>query len=426
MELYLNNFQLRDFLEGIVAICRIRAEQKGILLTYRVLSPLPKLIRADEKRLRQVLINLLSNAVKFTENGQVTFKVGYVNSFEDSGWNHELTAPTQSSKLIAPNSYKLRFQVEDTGVGITQEHLQEIFLPFRQVGDRYRQIEGTGLGLAISRQLVQLMGSDINVQSTPGKGSTFWIDLDLAEVDCAADIASPDHRCVRGFKGGKRKILVVDDREENRLVLTNMLQPLGFEVVEAIDGREGLHKAHQFRPDAILMDLVMPVMDGFEATRQIRMSPSLQQTVIIATSASAFDMDREQSREVGCHDFLPKPIHEAELLERLSLHLKLEWIYEESSAERKDSVQPTLVEGQSPQAPNTQDASPLIAPPAEEIAALLHLAMMGDLKAIAEQAAKLETLDPQLIPFATHLRQLAKGFKARQIREFIKQFQRSE
>ena len=443
MELYLNNFQLRDFLEGIVAICRIRAEQKGILLTYRVLSPLPKLIRADEKRLRQVLINLLSNAVKFTENGQVTFKVGYVNSFEDSGLNHELTAPTQNSKplrgtspysekvpntdaLHTPNSSKVRFQVEDTGVGITQEHLQEIFLPFRQVGDRHRQIEGTGLGLAISRQLVQLMGSDINVQSTPGKGSIFWVDLDLAEVDCRSDIASPDRRCIRGFKGGKRKILVVDDREENRLVLTNMLQPLGFEVVEAIDGREGLHKAHQFRPDAILMDLVMPVMDGFEATRQIRMSPDLQQMVIIVTSASAFDMDRQQSREVGCHDFLPKPIREAELLERLSLHLKLEWIYEESSAQRKDSARPTLPEGQSPQAPNTQDASPLIAPPAEEIAALLHLAMMGDLKAIAEQAAKLETLDPQLIPFATHLRQLVKGFKARQIREFIKQFQRSE
>ncbi|MBD2013428.1 AAA family ATPase [Microcoleus sp. FACHB-53] len=436
MELYLNNFQLRDFLEGIVAICRIRAEQKGVLFTYKVLSSLPRLIRADEKRLRQVLINLLSNAVKFTENGEVTFKVGYVDNFEGSA----LTQNSKSLRGASPysekvpntdalhtqNSSKLRFQVEDTGVGITQEHLQEIFLPFRQVGDRYRQIEGTGLGLAISRQLVQLMGSDINVQSTPGKGTIFWVDLDLAEVDCPSDIASPDRRCVRGFKGCKRTILVVDDREENRLVLINLLQPLGFEVIEAIDGRDALHKAHQFRPDAILMDLVMPVMDGFEATRQIRMSPSLQQTVIIATSASAFDMDREQSREVGCHDFLPKPIHEAELLERLSLHLKLEWIYEESSAERKDSVQPTLLEGQSPPAPNTQDASPLIAPPAEEIAALLNLAMMGDLQAIAERAATLETLDPQLIPFATHLRQLAKGFKARQIREFIKQFQRSE
>jgi predicted ATPase/signal transduction histidine kinase/DNA-binding NarL/FixJ family response regulator/tRNA A-37 threonylcarbamoyl transferase component Bud32 len=436
MELYLNNFQLRDFLEGIVAICRIRAEQKGILLTYRVLSPLPKLIRADEKRLRQVLINLVSNAVKFTENGEVTFKVGYLDSFECSA----LTQNSKSLRGASPysekvpntdalktrNSCKVRFQVEDTGVGITQEHLQEIFLPFRQVGDRHRQIEGTGLGLAISRQLVQLMGSDINVQSTPGKGSIFWIDLDLAEVDCTSDIASPDRRCIRGFKGYKRKILVVDDREENRLVLTNMLQPLGFEVVEAINGREGLHKAHQFRPDAILMDLVMPVMDGFEATRQIRMSPDLQQMVIIVTSASAFDMDRQQSRIVGCHDFVPKPIREAELLERLSLHLKLEWIYEESSAERKDSARPTLPEGQSPQAPNTQDASPLIAPPAEEIAALVNLAMMGDLQAIAERAAKLETLDPQLIPFATHLHQLAKGFKARQIREFIKQFQKSE
>jgi CheY-like chemotaxis protein len=357
--------------------------------------PLPQLIRADEKRLRQILINLVSNAVKFTENGEVTFKVGYVDNFEGSALNYELTDPTQNSPTLGgaspdwekvPNTdtlkthsfSKLRFQVEDTGIGITQEHLQEIFLPFRQVSDRHRQIEGTGLGLGISRQLVQLMGSDINVQSTPGKGSIFWVDLDLAEVDAPSDLASLDRRCVRGFKGCKRKILVVDDREENRLVLTNMLQPLGFEVVEAIDGRDALHKAHQFHPDAILMDLVMPVMDGFEATRQIRMSPSLQQTVIIATSASAFDMDRQQSREVGCHDFLPKPIHEAELLDRLSLHLKLEWIYEDSSAEGKDSDRPTLPEAESPQAPNTQDASLLIAPPTEEIATLLHLAMMGD------------------------------------------------
>jgi CheY-like chemotaxis protein len=389
-----------------------------------VLSPLPKLIRADEKRLRQVLINLLSNAVKFTENGQVTFKVGLVTDFvadTNEFFKTDNTEPSATS--VAPCNVKLRFQVEDTGMGITREHLQEIFLPFRQVGDRHRQIEGTGLGLAISRQLVQMMGSDINVQSTPGKGSIFWIDLDLVEVDCTSDIASPDRRCIRGFKGGKRKILVVDDREENRLVLINLLQPLGFEVLEAIDGREGLHKARQFQPDAILMDLVMPVMDGFEATRQIRMSPGLQQTVIIATSASAFDMDRQQSREVGCHDFLPKPIHEAELWERLSLHLKLEWIYED-----EDKGTKRLGDKEISYPPISPSPHPpiLLAPPAEEIAALLNLAMMGDLQAIAERAAKLETLDPQLIPFATHLHQLAKGFKARQIREFIKQFQISE
>jgi CheY-like chemotaxis protein len=292
------------------------------------------------------------------------------------------------------------------------------------VGDRHRQIEGTGLGLAISRQLVQLMGSDINVQSTPGKGSTFWVDLDLAEVDCPSDMmTSPDRRCIRGFKGSKRKILVVDDKEENRLVLTNLLQPLGFEVVEAIDGQDGLHKACEFQPDAILMDLVMPVIDGFEATRQIRMSPDLQQTIIIATSASAFDMDRQQSQEVGCNDFLPKPIHEAELLERLSLHLKLEWIYED---EDKGTKRLGDKEISYPPISPSSHLPILLAPPAEEIAALLDLAMMGDLQGIGERAAKLETLDPQLAPFASHLRQLAKGFRARQLREFIKQFQRSE
>ena len=435
MELNFNDFQFPEFLEGLVAICRIRAEQKGILFRYKMLSLLPKWVHADEKRLRQVLINLLGNAVKFTETGEVTFKVGVVGNGEDarglaiatlSGMENteEFNQfPIPNSQFLIP---KIRFQIEDTGIGMTQEHLQEIFLPFRQVGNRNQQIEGTGLGLAISRQLVQLMGSDINVQSTPGKGSIFWVDLELAEICHLPNVVTTNRRSICGFKGDRRTILVVDDKPENRLILINLLQPLGFEVVEAIDGREALHKAREFQPDAILMDLVMPVMDGFEATRQIRMSPDLQQTIIIATSASVFDMDRQQSQEVGCHDFLPKPIREAELLERLSLHLKLEWIYEDAIAERKDSARPTLLEGQSPTIPNTPHASLLIAPCAEEIAALLDLAMMGDLQGIAERAAKIETLDPQLVPFATHLRQLAKGFRARQIREFIQQFQRSE
>lgn len=407
MELQLGDVLFPEFLDGIIRICRVRAEQKGILLTYKTLSPLPKLVMVDEKRLRQVLLNLLGNAVKFTEKGEVTFTVGYVSSFIDGA--------TKNSATTHANHF--RFQIKDTGIGITQEHLQEIFLPFRQVGRQHWQPEGTGLGLSISRQLVHLMGSDIEVQSVPGQGSSFWFDLSLGEVNRRPEMSYCDRR-IYAYKGDRRKIMVVDDKAENRSVLINLLQPLGFEVLAATNGREGLQQAVEFQPDLILMDLVMPGIDGFEATRQIRLLPALQQTIVIATSASIFDMDRQQSQEVGCNDFLPKPIRETELLERLGHYLQLEWIYEEIESDGTPMSPSYALEASNPTPPAS-----LSAPPPEELAALLHLAMMGDLKGLTERAANLERQDAQWLPFATRLHQLAKGFKMRQIIEFIKQFQ---
>jgi signal transduction histidine kinase/CheY-like chemotaxis protein len=439
MELYPEEFHLPEFLNGIYEICRLRAEQKGIPLIYQTRCPLPKFIRADKKRLRQVLMNLLSNAVKFTEKGSITFKVGY-------------------------QERKLRFQVEDTGIGIAPEQLEEIFLPFQQVGEPRRKIEGTGLGLTISRQLVQLMGGELKVKSTLGKGSVFWLDLDLAEVSQQSDAANADERTIIGFVGSKRKVLVVDDQWQNRSVLVNLLEPLGFEVVEASDGLDGLNKACEFKPDLIFMDLVMTVMDGFEATRRLRMLPELNGVVVIAISASVFNFDRQQSREVGCDDFLPKPIREEDLLDRLQVHLGLEWVYEadelnvgrlkvnSSNLPLRETLPFGFSSGVREQASNlplrgtlgeqpsnlplpfgnacgvreTLGEQPstveLIAPPPEELALLLDLAMRGNLRGIVERAARLEELNKQWVPFATHLRQLAKGFKGKQILEFLKQY----
>ncbi|MEI2582681.1 ATP-binding protein [Scytonema sp. PRP1] len=384
MELYPKNFHFPEFLEAIAEICRIRAEQKGIELIYETLTPIPKAVRADEKRLRQVLINLLGNAVKFTEQGYITFKVGY-------------------------HQEKFRFQVEDTGIGIAKEKLEEIFLPFQQVGEKIRETEGTGLGLTISRQLAELMGGDLKVESTLGKGSVFWLDLDLPEVEWI-DVADISENNIIGFKGLKRKILVVDDKWANRSVLVNMLEPLGFEVLEATDGLDGLNKAHQFQPDIILLDLVMPVMDGFEATRRLRMMPELEGVVVIAISASVFDFDHQQSREVGCDGFLPKPVREADLLEKVRVHLGLEWVYEEIDTKVQLSSENSGL--------SSQDS--LVVPPAQEVASLLDLAMRGDLKGIIQETTRLEELDQQWVPFATHLRQLAKSFKGKQIRQFLK------
>jgi CheY-like chemotaxis protein len=397
MEIYPNDFQFPAFIEGITELFRIRAEQKGLTLNYETLSPLPKSIRADEKRLRQILINLLGNAVKFTEKGSITLKVGYYQG-------------------------KLQFQVEDTGIGIAANQLEEIFLPFQQVGEYSRNTEGTGLGLAISSQLVNLMGGELKVESTLSKGSIFGVNLDLPEIYQDTDVTNQEEGNIISFKGSKKKILLVDDRWANRSVLVNLLQPLGFELAEASNGQEALNKACEFKPDCILMDLVMPVLDGFEATRRLRKLPEFADIVVIAISASVFNMDQQQSREVGCNDFLPKPIRETELLEKLRIYLGLEWVYEDKSEVKniKEEKQNSL-----PTSSLTLQTA-LIAPPAAEIATLLNLAMMGDLQGIVEQAAKLEALDQQLLPFTTHLRQLAKSFKVKQVLDFIKQYQSEE
>ena len=189
-------------------------------------------------------------------------------------------------------------------------------------------------------------------------------------------------------------------------------------MVEAKDVLDGLNKAQEFKPDVIFMDLVMPVMDGFEATRRLRTSLELADVVVIAISASVFDFNQQQSHQAGCNCFLPKPFREADLLETLRVHLGLEWVYEE-----KDEVGRMKDEKENPL--HTSDLTlqtSIVAPPTEEIAALLDLAIRGDLRGIVKQAERLEALDQQWVPFATHLRQLAKGFKGKQIREFLKQY----
>ncbi|HEY9812870.1 MAG TPA: AAA family ATPase [Candidatus Sericytochromatia bacterium] len=395
MDLYPKVFHFSEFLEGVVEICRIKADQKGISLNYQKLSTLPKLIQADDKRLRQILLNLLGNAIKFTEKGAVTFKVSYQQE-------------------------KVRFQIEDTGIGIAQHDLEEIFLPFQQVGENSRKTEGTGLGLAITHQLVLLMGGSINVKSSLGQGSIFSVDLHLVEVDKSTDIATLVERNIIGYKGDKRKILIVDDKWTNRSVLVNMLSPIGFEVMEAADGLEGVNKADEFKPDVIFMDLVMPVLDGFEATRQLRMIPKFKDTVVIAISASVLDPEQRQSIEVGCNDFLSKPIRQTELLEKLRVYLGIEWIYEDL-IENKPESQDTNSQLQNLTNSSIENEQ-LIVPSAAEIAKLLDLAMRGDLRSIAKEATKLKELDRQLEPFANHLCQLAKEFKGKQLREFLKQF----
>ena len=393
MELYPREFHFDEFLQSIVEICKIKAEQKGISLIYETFSPLPKIVQADDKRLRQVVLNLLGNAIKFTETGAIAFKVGYQDQ-------------------------KIRFQVEDSGVGIAADQLDEIFKPFQQVGENSRKTEGTGLGLAISGQLVEMMGGKLQVKSKLGIGSTFWFDLDLPEISSIKNIPNTLTRTIIGIKDKKPKILVVDDKSTNRAILVNFLEPIGFDVLDAIDGQDGLNKAQEFQPDAILLDLVMPNLDGFEAARRLRLIPALKDVVVIAISASVFEFDRQQSIQVGCNDFLPKPIREEDLLQKLQQYLNLEWIYENNNEigellkEKVNSEKYSI---------SSANSSNFAIPPAAEVAILLDLAMRGDLRSIAKRATQLEELNQDWSLFANHLRQLAKEFKGRQILEFLQQ-----
>ncbi|MEQ9370166.1 MAG: ATP-binding protein [Coleofasciculus chthonoplastes F3-SA18-01] len=420
MELHGSDIHFPSFLRGVIEICRIRADAKGISFIYQPTSSLPAGIHVDEKRLRQVLINLLSNAIKFTDAGGVTFKVGYANTqpLQRIGVmnGNSTEGVSRQPKTSTPPDHRIRFQIEDTGVGMSPQQLQRIFLPFEQVSDRKRQAEGTGLGLAISTKIVQLMGSTIQVHSKIGKGSVFTVDLDLREAKewIQTTPAFTQGRII-GYQGKPKTILIVDDRWENRSVIVNLLEPLGFDVIEANNGREGLDITMTASPDLIISDLIMPIMDGFEMMRHIRQSKTLKNMLIVVSSASVFEMDRHHSLAAGGNDFLPKPVQIDELLQTLQQHLGLTWIYEPASGNGSQSAA-VKVTPYEPQKPGKPEA---IIFPEEELDILWDLAMKGRIKLLLEKIDSIESSDHKFAPFSQYIRQLAKGFQLKKIRDFI-------
>jgi CheY-like chemotaxis protein len=378
-------------------MCRIKAEQKGIDFIYQCDGALPIGIQTDEKRLRQVLINLLSNAIKFTEKGKVTF----------------LIKTEKIKNVVDPEGkslYELRFQVEDTGLGISSEHLETIFLPFEQVGSIKKQSEGTGLGLAISQKIVNMMGSTLNVQSQLGEGSIFWFDVELTEAKQWADKSKLSSKgVILGFKGETRKILVVDDRWENRSVLLNLLEPLGFEISEAKNGRDALTQIEKKQPHLVITDIAMPVMDGYEMLKQLRQSKQFQELPVIVSSASVFETDRQKSLAVGANDFLPKPVQADSLLESLEKLLELEWLYEEEKKESNNEVK--------------NNGTEIVSPPAEELILLLDLSRKGLISNLLQELDRIEQQDGKFLNFAQEIRKFAKSFQMRQIRAFIEKYQ---
>lgn len=397
LELYPSDFRLADFLEGIVGMFYIRAQQKqGVTFTYEQLTPLPPMIQADEKRLRQILINLLSNAIKFTDQGAVTFRVSVGNGPRTTAYGRSI----------------LRFEVADTGTGMTPEQLERIFLPFEQVGETRRRAEGTGLGLAITKRLVEAMLGTLEVESESGRGSIFRLELEFPALWRAAEAQQAADQRIVGYLGQRRKILVVDDEPLNRSMLVNLLEPVGFEMIEAAGGQESLAQAETFQPDLILMDLLMPEMTGFEAVQALRQLPALRsrRAVIIATSASAFEQDKSHSLAAGCDDFLVKPVDVKKLLNLLESHLRLQWVYEGSPIQDKTVGRARVLAREEPLTP----------PPRAEIALLFDLAMKGEIPRLHQRALQIAQMSQEFQPFADILEQLARNYDEEQILKLIK------
>jgi signal transduction histidine kinase/DNA-binding response OmpR family regulator len=395
LELIPQAIHFPSFLQGVAEICRIRADQKNIDFVYEPDPQLPEGIFADEKRLRQVLLNLVGNAIKFTDKGSVTLKVAVVE-------NH----PNPSTRCF-------KFQVEDTGLGIAPDDFGKIFQAFEQVGDRQRQAEGTGLGLAISQRIVQLMNGQIQVNSQPGVGSEFFFEVELAiATDWVKQNSFTTGKQIIGYEGQRRSILVVDDRWENRAVLVNLLEPLGFQVSEAENGQAGLEKIRQSQPDLVITDLAMPVMDGFELIEQVRSAKDLQHQKIVVSSASVAEAYREMSLDAGGNDFLAKPVEVSELFKLLATHLELKWKYEITASNGSGLSTPTTA---------LEKPERIIIPSPTELKTLLQFAQQGNLKRLREHTEHIAQSNPRYADFASQIIQLAKQFKAEEIEELLQQ-----
>lgn len=314
--LHPSSFDLHHCLRTLQEMFKIRAQGKGLSLHFEIGSEVPQYVLTDEGKLRQVLINLLGNAVKFTNQGGVALRLQ----------TQQVTEPDQQS-------VRLIFEVQDTGRGIPPEETQQLFQPFVQATRGAQSQEGTGLGLAISRQFVQLMGGEISLASQVGQGSCFRFEIPVHCVESPTEKSEPDGRCRPvGLAPGQPsyRILVVDDKPDNQASLIQLLQMVGFETQAASDGQEAIAQWQQWQPHLIWMDMRMPVLDGYQATRQIRhleqAQPSTSPTIILALTASAFEEQRRSILSAGCDDWVCKPFREQVIFEKMATYLGVKYL----------------------------------------------------------------------------------------------------
>jgi PAS domain S-box-containing protein len=372
-ELHATSFDLRRLLASLRDMFHFRAEARGLALAFELDDGLASHVVGDEVKLRQVLINLLGNAVKFTEKGGVA-----------------LRARAEGDRVA--------FEVEDTGAGIAAADLPRLFDPFVQAAEGRRVAEGTGLGLSISQRFVRLMGGELAVRSAPGSGSRFAFSVQLPAASAAQ--ATPTAGRVIGMEAGQpeQRILVVDNSGDNRMLLSHLLRAIGFAVREAADGRAAVEIWRAWSPTFVWMDMRMPVMDGYAATRAIRAEESERggpRTVIVALTASAFEHDRASILAAGCDEIVAKPFREDRVLSTMALHLGLRWVTEEASPA-------SAAVGEAPAADRVATIAPEIR------AELARCLAAGDDLGAERAVDRVETSDAEL---ARSLRRLVRGFR---------------
>ncbi|MDO9199704.1 ATP-binding protein, partial [Rhodoferax sp.] len=376
-----------DCVHEMAGMFELQAAAKGLAFRFDVKGVIPELVRADEKRVRQILINLLGNAIKFTTRGQVTFRIRYAR---------EMAA----------------IEIEDTGPGLsTQEH-ERIFEPFTRANTPGATAPGAGLGLTIAKMLTDLMGGELTVSSTPGVGSVFRVKLFLPEVHVtyvasgtsSAVLAGSPRPLARkprhGYAGPRRRVLVVDNEEADRELLVNLLQPLGFELRTAASGHDCLDLlATGYQPDVIFMDLAMPGIDGWETIRRLRAlgrdGPRVKAHIAIV-SANAFDRGLDNDVGIPTEDFMCKPVRHSELLDWLALRLALTW----------------LESAPAPVAPVTPPPRPAwVYPQRPYLDALREVVSLGYYRGILNKLDDIEKMQPQCAAFVGEMRSLARQFR---------------
>ena len=376
-----------SFIEQLVRMFDVQARTKGIAFRYLPEGSIPQVLRADEKRLRQVLINILGNAVKFTAHGEVRFRLRYAREMAT-------------------------FVVEDTGPGIAGGEIERIFEPFARGAAAQGAVGGTGLGLTIARMLVAVMGGELTVASEPGQGSVFTVRLYLPELRGAQAARELSRARRTGYLGPRRRILVVDNEAVDRELLANILAPLGFQLDQAASGAECLEVLPRFDPDLIFMDLAMPGIDGWETIRVIRRE-RLSAARIAVISANAFERGTENDLGIGTGDFILKPVRIEELLDWIGRALQLEWV--EAPAEPLPGGATSDTAGRD--APGAVPSELTFAadarhrPARDELRALAELVGLGYVRGIHEKLDALESARPAAAAYLAELRALVRGFQ---------------
>lgn len=420
IDMHWHAFDLRKAMKSVIEITRFQAQDKGIGFSYEQDENLPEAMYGDEKRLRQILLNLLGNAVKFTKQGTIRFRVSVRTDIpKDSS--------TQKKSVI-------RFEVQDTGIGISAEHLQSLGLPFAQIKDEHSSYEGMGLGLALSRRVIQKMGSELRMTSTPGKGSTFWFDLAFPEA-LATPLTSTytndrhesqEHHSLSseriiGYQGKLRRILLADHNASCRKRVKDMLLPVGFEIFEAIHGQDALNKTQVYHPDVIVIDVDLPLVDGFEVVHRIRQIEGDQETVILAISASPLAQDDHDRLAAECHGFLTKPISELRLFDTLQTTLNITWLYEDKQ-DRFDRVNDRSLLTRKENEAEVQYCQHRAIPSQKVIRSLYDLAMIGDVLAVRERIEDIDRQDPEYALFVSTVRKPAQALNMVELQRVLQQY----